>query len=85
MTTMTKADPVAEVEAWLEDNWDPDLTVAEWWERLGLAGWSAPTLPEDAYGKGLSRSDAVAVATAINKFGAIGAPAGLEERGRNIK
>ena len=28
-------DAVAEVKAWLEENWDPDLTVAEWWERLG--------------------------------------------------
>ena len=23
----------------------PDLTVAEWWERLGTSGWAAPTLP----------------------------------------
>jgi alkylation response protein AidB-like acyl-CoA dehydrogenase len=70
-------DPVTAVRDWLEDNWDPDLTVAEWWERLGLAGWSAPTLPLDAYGRGLSRSDAVAVAKAIHEFGALGAPAGL--------
>ena len=35
------ADPVAAVTAWLEEQWDPDLTVAEWWERLGTAGWSA--------------------------------------------
>jgi len=77
MSSVTKADPVAEVRAWLDGNWDPDLTVAEWWELLGLAGWAAPTLPEDAYGKGLSRSDAVAVAKAITDFGALGAPAGL--------
>jgi alkylation response protein AidB-like acyl-CoA dehydrogenase len=73
----TSADPVAEVRTWLAANWDPDLTVAEWWERLGLAGWSAPTLPEEAYGRGLSRSDAVAVAKAVAEFGALGAPAGL--------
>lgn len=54
-------DIVAEINAWLEQNWDPDLTVGEWWERLGLAGWSAPGLPEHAYGRGLARNDVVAV------------------------
>jgi alkylation response protein AidB-like acyl-CoA dehydrogenase len=66
-----------ELTAWLESNWDPDLTVAEWWERLGLAGWSAPSLPENAYGRGLSRNDAVQVQQRIAEFGALGAPAGL--------
>ena len=55
----TATDVVDEVVAWLEANWDPELSVAEWWERLGLAGWAAPSLPENAYGKGLSRGDAV--------------------------
>jgi alkylation response protein AidB-like acyl-CoA dehydrogenase len=70
-------DPVDEVNAWLEENWDPDLTVAEWWERLGTAGWSAPSLPENAYGKGLTRNDTVRVQQAIAAFGALGAPGGL--------
>ncbi|MEX2293956.1 MAG: acyl-CoA dehydrogenase family protein [Acidimicrobiales bacterium] len=70
-------DAVDEVTAWLEENWDPDLTVAEWWERLGLSGWAAPGLPENAYGKGLNRNDAVAVQNAIAEFGALGAPGGL--------
>ncbi len=68
---------LSEVRAWLDKSWDPDLTVAEWWERMGLEGWSAPSLPANAYGKGISRSDAVAVATEIGSFGALGAPAGL--------
>ena len=78
-TTEAKSntDVVDEVRAWLEENWDPDLTVAEWWERLGLAGWSAPTLPEDAYGRGMSRGDAVLVQQTIAEFGALGAPGGL--------
>ena len=70
-------DVVAEVKAWLAENWDPDLTVAEWWERLGMAGWSAPTLPTNAYGKALSRNDAVQVQQAIADHGALGAPGGL--------
>ncbi|MEZ5375870.1 MAG: acyl-CoA dehydrogenase family protein [Acidimicrobiales bacterium] len=69
--------PVEAVRAFLEEQWDPDLTVAEWWQRLGLAGWSAPSLPTNAYGHGLSRSDALAVARAIADFGAVGGPSGL--------
>ena len=71
------ADVIDELQAWLDENWDPDLTVAEWWDRLGLAGWSAPSLPENAYGRGLSRNDAVRVAETISAHGALGAPGGL--------
>ena len=27
-----------ELRDWLSDQWDPNLTVAEWWDRLGMAG-----------------------------------------------
>jgi alkylation response protein AidB-like acyl-CoA dehydrogenase len=71
-------DPVIdELRAWLQDNWDPDLTVGDWWGRLGLAGWAAPYLPANAYGRDLSRADAVRVEQEIASFGALGAPAGL--------
>ena len=77
-TLPTPTDQVLdELHEWLVAQWDPELTVAAWWERLGLAGWSAPSLPTNAYGRGLSRTDAVQVATAIADFGALGAPNGL--------
>ena len=77
-TTTTGGDDVLdELHAWLDDNWDPDLTVAQWWERLGLAGWAAPTLPTNAYGKGVARSVGVSIQKAIAAYGALGAPAGL--------
>jgi alkylation response protein AidB-like acyl-CoA dehydrogenase len=66
-----------ELRSWLSDNWDPDLTVAQWWELLGLAGWAAPTLPTNAYGKGVARAVGVQVQKEIAAFGALGAPAGL--------
>ncbi len=66
-----------ELNGWLADNWDPELTLGQWWERLGTSGWCAPTLPLDAFGKGLSRSDANAVSRAIAAHGAVGAPGGL--------
>ncbi len=68
---------IDELRAWLESNWDPDVTVREWWKRLGEAGWSAPSLPANAYGRGLSRNDTVRVQQEITDFGALGAPAGL--------
>jgi alkylation response protein AidB-like acyl-CoA dehydrogenase len=66
-----------ELDAWLDDNWDPDLTVAEWWERLGVSGWAHPMLPAAAYGKDLARPDAIAVAARIAERGALGPPAGI--------
>jgi alkylation response protein AidB-like acyl-CoA dehydrogenase len=68
---------IDELRTWLSENWDPDLTVSEWWDRLGTAGWSSPGLPTNAYGKGLSRNDAVRVQGEIAAFGALGAPGGL--------
>jgi alkylation response protein AidB-like acyl-CoA dehydrogenase len=75
--TDTATDVITELKDWLNDNWDPDLTVAEWWERLGLSGWAAPGLPTNAYGKDLNRADSVRVQQAIGEFGALGAPGGL--------
>ncbi len=72
-----KATLLDELRDWLAENWDPDLTVGEWWERLGRAGWAAPLLPTDAYGRGLNRADAMAVARTIADFGALGAPFGM--------
>jgi alkylation response protein AidB-like acyl-CoA dehydrogenase len=80
MTTETRIDSkslVDELRAWLEQNWDPDLTVGEWWERLGMAGWAAPMLPADCHGRGLSRGDAMVVSSTIAQFGALSAPMGM--------
>ncbi len=82
MTDTTQADVagdevIDELRSWLDDNWDPDLTVADWWEKLGTAGWSAPQLPTNAYGHGVSRAVAVQVSQEIAAYGALGAPGGL--------
>jgi alkylation response protein AidB-like acyl-CoA dehydrogenase len=68
---------LSDLRAWLTQNWDPALTVGQWWELLGTAGWSAPGLPENAFGKGMARSDAVMASREITKFGALSGPAGL--------
>src|SRR6478735_5137194 len=68
---------IDELTDWLETNWDPDITVGEWWDRLGNAGWSAPSWPVEWYGRGLSREETVRVQETIANFGALGAPGGL--------
>jgi alkylation response protein AidB-like acyl-CoA dehydrogenase len=70
-------DTVTELKEWLSANWDPDITVREWWARLGPSGWAAPGLPEDCYGKGLPRAEVVQVQDAVAEFGALAAPGGL--------
>ena len=73
----TEAEVIAELETWLHENWDPEITVEEWWNRLGLSGWGAPMWPTEWYGKGLNRAEAVAVQSRIGSFGALPAPGGL--------
>jgi alkylation response protein AidB-like acyl-CoA dehydrogenase len=68
---------VVELKSWLDQNWDPDLSVGEWWERLGTSGWGVPTWPVEWFGKGLSRSEGVKVQQTITAFGALPAPGGL--------
>jgi alkylation response protein AidB-like acyl-CoA dehydrogenase len=66
-----------EVRSWLASEWNPDLTVAEWWDRLADAHLAVPTWPEHAFGRGLSRGDAAVVTEEIKAAGALGAPGGL--------
>jgi alkylation response protein AidB-like acyl-CoA dehydrogenase len=75
--TATTDELIAELRSWLGENWDPDLSVAQWWELLGLSGWANPSLPRNAYGRDVSRSDAVRIAQEIAGFGALSAPPGL--------
>ena len=58
-TDPTTGDVTDEVNAWLGENWDPELTVEEWWDRLGRSGWATPTWPVEWYGRGLSRAEGV--------------------------
>lgn len=59
---------------WLEQSWDPDLSLVEWRLRLADAGWAAPTWPEQWSGRGLPAAAADSVARTIAEFGVPGAP-----------
>ena len=60
MSDMSIEEIRAEVEAWLDENWDESLTVGDWWDRLGPSGYAHPMLGTNAYGKGLTQAQAAA-------------------------
>jgi alkylation response protein AidB-like acyl-CoA dehydrogenase len=68
---------LGELDGWLEANWDPELSLGEWWQRLGESGWAQPHWPREWYGRGLSRADGPAVSVAIQRFGAVPGPVGF--------
>ncbi|MBT5206580.1 MAG: acyl-CoA dehydrogenase [Acidimicrobiaceae bacterium] len=77
MSDITTADVRAELEAWLGENWDPELTVVEWWERLYDARWSSPAMPVEAGGRGYGRDLASEVSTVLAEANVVGPPTGL--------
>ena len=77
MAVMTDELVRDDVRGWIADNWDPDITLAEWWERLCESGWAVPTWPEQWFGKGLPRELAGVVNGELRAAGAIGPPSGL--------
>jgi alkylation response protein AidB-like acyl-CoA dehydrogenase len=66
----------AEVEAWIEQNWDPELTVGRWWARMADAGLTYSQL-DPPYGRGYSREQQGAVFAALRAKGAMGPPSGI--------
>ena len=61
-----------EVSAWLAANWNPDLSLAEWRQRLVASGWGCPTWPEEWFGKGYSDALAEIVEGEFRRAGAVG-------------
>jgi alkylation response protein AidB-like acyl-CoA dehydrogenase len=66
-----------EVHAWLEQHWDPDVSVDEWWRTVAAAGWTAPHLSVEHGGRGLPRRSSTIVRAAFAAAGALRPPGGL--------
>jgi alkylation response protein AidB-like acyl-CoA dehydrogenase len=75
--TAVDTDLRSAVRAWLADNWDPQLTVREWWRRLAESGWAYPTWPVEWYGKAMTSDEAAIVRAEIKAAGALPPPHGI--------
>ncbi len=69
-------DLAAEVQAWVDANWDSVLTVRQWWLRLADTGYAYPSWPSGLGGSGASRPAAATVTAVLARNGVIGPPAG---------
>ena len=67
----------AGVEAFCDQNWDPDLTVEQWWRLMAGAGYSHPMLPESAGGLGYGMDQSALVSLVLAERGVLGPPGGL--------
>jgi alkylation response protein AidB-like acyl-CoA dehydrogenase len=65
-----------EVRAWIAANWDPELTLREWRQRLLESGWAAPSWPTEWFGRGLPPAADAVVAEELVAAGAVGPPLG---------
>ena len=70
-------DPMQELSDWLDANWDPELTVGDWWQILADSGYAKPSLPENAYGKGWSQAQETQAMRLMASKDILGPPPGL--------
>ncbi len=66
-----------EVRSWLEQHWDPELSLIEWRTQLADSGWACPSWPVAWCGRGLPAPAVEAVSDEIAKAGAVGVPEGV--------
>ncbi len=65
-----------EVRAWLEANWDQNMSLRDWRELLANSGWGCPTWPSEWFGRGLPVALEPVVTQEFRSAGAVGIPAG---------
>jgi alkylation response protein AidB-like acyl-CoA dehydrogenase len=65
---MTTADEVrVEIRRWIEENWDPGLSLAAWRQRLADSGWACPTWPRQWLGRSLPGALAAVAAEELRR------------------
>jgi alkylation response protein AidB-like acyl-CoA dehydrogenase len=72
----TGRDLADEVAAWVEANWQLDLTVRAWWQRLVDAGYAHPTWPAHVGGSGWSFGDARIIGATLAAHHVVGPAVG---------
>jgi alkylation response protein AidB-like acyl-CoA dehydrogenase len=72
MSEPTEETVRAEVRAWLEANWNPELGLIEWRNKLADSGWGVPHWPKRWYGRDLPEALALVVEEEFRRIGAVG-------------
>ncbi len=70
-------DVEGEVRSWIDDHWDPDLSLGDWWQLLADSGYAHPMLPERAGGRGWNQGQHIRAMRAIAAADVVGPPPGL--------
>jgi alkylation response protein AidB-like acyl-CoA dehydrogenase len=71
MTEATEASVRAEVSAWLKANWNPELSLIEWRNKLIESGWGVPHWPTEWHGRGLPVGFNAPIDEEFAKIGAV--------------
>ena len=78
MDEPTESSVRAEVRAWLEANWNPELGLVDWRKKLAASGWGVPHWPKQWYGRDLPVAFNAVVDEEFQRIGAVGvAKAGI--------
>jgi len=77
MATMTDQEIRDAIGRFVAEAYSPEITLAQWWDRLCESGWAVPTWPEEWHGKGLPGAAARTVTEALRSANVPGPPAGL--------
>jgi alkylation response protein AidB-like acyl-CoA dehydrogenase len=60
-----------EVNSWLDEHWDPELSLAEWRTILVDGGWATPNWPSEFYGRDFNQEQAAVVARVFRERGIV--------------
>lgn len=72
MSKINEADVRAEVRSWLAANWDAEMSLVAWRNKLVDSGWGMPQWPEAWHGRGLPVGLVRAVEEEFASIGAVG-------------
>ena len=72
MSKVSEAQVRAEVRTWLAANWDAEMSLVAWRNKLADSGWGMPQWPEAWYGRGLPVGLARVVEEEFAEVGAVG-------------
>ncbi|MGX7727834.1 acyl-CoA dehydrogenase [Rhodococcus sp. 2H158] len=75
--TSSGADVAAEVQDFIDRQWEPGLTVREWWQRMAAERLNLPSLPEELGGRGWTSADEGVLAETMTSAGVTLGPGGI--------